>query len=164
MRPVSEHRRARPGHGLSRRKVLLVAAPLASLALLACGSSTRSVAAVCHVWDTEGLALHDKFDSAAQGEQSKGTEGLLAGLASIVGAPSELSRLMSQMADVAPESAAPDFETVASSFKKLSESEGKALTDPLGALGGNLVTALAASGSFNRVNGFLSTNCGIPSH
>jgi hypothetical protein len=142
----------------------LTAALFASLALFACGSATRSAGAVCHVWDTEGLALHDKFEADAQREHTSGTEGLLAGLISIIGGPNELSRLMSQMAAVAPETAAPDFETVADSFKKVSDSEGKALTNPLAAIGANLVTAISSSGSFKRVNEFLTSNCGIPHH
>jgi hypothetical protein len=134
----------------------------ACLFLAACGGSSRSVAAVCNVWDTEGLALHEKFESANKSARGEGAAGVLSALVSVIGAPNELARLMSQMAAVAPTSAEPDFEAVGTAFKKLSESEGKAFTDPLGALGGSLMESLAVSGSFTRVNGFLATNCGIP--
>jgi hypothetical protein len=133
-----------------------------SILITACSGSTRSIAAVCHVWDTDGLALHEKFEDAANGEKAGDAEGMIAGLVSIVGAPNELSRLMSEMAGVAPSSAEPDFEAVASSFKKLSESEGKALTDPLHTLGANIIDAVAVSGSYRRVDAFLAKNCGIP--
>jgi hypothetical protein len=118
---------------------------------------------VCHVWDTQGLDLHEKFEAADTAEKTKGTAGVIEGLASIIGAPNELARLMHQMADVAPSESEPDFESVASAFTKLSESEGKAITNPLGAIGGNIVEALSVSGSFNRVDSFLTHNCGIPS-
>lgn len=132
--------------------------------LYGCGGPGRSVAAVCHVWDTQGLALHDRFEAAAQNERNHGAEGLLSGLASLIGAPNELSKLMSEMADVAPGSSAHDFESVASAFEKVSESESKSLTNPLSALAGNLVNGLAVSGSFVRVDEFLGAHCGIPGH
>jgi hypothetical protein len=143
---------------------MLALALMICASLYACGGPGRSVAAVCHVWDTQGLALHDRFEAAAQNERSHGAEGLLSGLASLIGAPNELSRLMSEMADVAPESAARDFESVAGAFEKLSESESKSLTNPLSALAGNLVNGLAVSGSLVRVNEFLGAHCGIPGH
>lgn len=130
--------------------------------LVGCGDSGRSTAAVCKVWDTEGLALHEKFESANRNSRGHGATGILTALVSIIGAPNELARLMSQMSAVAPMSVQPDFEAVGTAFKKLSESESKAITDPLGALGSSLVESLSVSGSFARVNGFLVANCGIP--
>ena len=87
---------------------------------------------------------------------------MLSVLASAIGAPNELAHLMTAMANVAPPESQPDFETVAAAFKKLSESEGKAITDPLGAIAGDLVESAATSGSYERVDSFLATNCGIP--
>jgi hypothetical protein len=130
--------------------------------LYSCGGSTRSVAAVCHVWDTQGLALHEKYEAADTAEKTNGAAGVLSVLASAVGAPNELAHLMTAMANVAPPESQPDFESVASAFKRLSESEGKAITDPLGAIAGDLVESAATSGSFERVDSFLATNCGIP--
>ena len=142
----------------------MLAVTLPACVLLAACGSGRSVASVCHVWDTRGLALHDKFEAAAAGERAHGSAAMLSGLASIIGAPNELSKLMSEMADVAPADSQRDFESVASLFKKLSESESNSLTNPLGELAGNLVDGLAASGSIDRVNAFLRSNCGIPKH
>lgn len=127
-----------------------------------CGESTRSVAAVCHVWDTQGLALHEKYEAVNKAEKTSGAAGVLSVLASAIGAPNELAHLMTAMANVAPPESQPDFETVAAAFKKLSESEGKAITDPLGAIAGDLVESAATSGSYERVDSFLATNCGIP--
>jgi hypothetical protein len=144
-------------------RALVLAGVLGScLFLAACGGSGRSLTAVCKVWDTEGLALHEKFENANKSSGSQGAAGVLAALVSVIGAPNELARLMNQMAAVAPPNVQPDFEAVGTAFRKLSESESKAFTDPLGALGGSLVESLSVSGSFSRVNVFLGTNCGIP--
>lgn len=140
----------------------LAVAVAVSLLLSACGSPERSAAAVCKVWDTQGLALHEKFEHADSGANSAGGVGLIGALIAIFGAPNDLATLMQQMADVAPSNVEPDFKALASAFKKLSDSESKALTDPLGALGSNLVESFAISGSYNRVNAFLGSHCGIP--
>jgi hypothetical protein len=140
---------------------LTIAAAL--LGLLGCGGSGRSVAAVCNVWDTEGLALHEKFENVDEQAGGHASAAAIVGaLADVIGAPNELARLMHAMGAVAPTNIEPDFESVSSAFTKLSESEGKAITDPLGALLGNLVDSLAVSGSFTRVDAFLAKNCGIP--
>ncbi|MHB8533150.1 MAG: hypothetical protein ACYDC2_10565 [Solirubrobacteraceae bacterium] len=148
-----------------RRRFLAPALLLTCLVLSSCGGSGRSVAAVCKVWDAEGLALHDKFEQAdGQARGKPSASAVIGALASILGAPNELSRLMRQMGAVAPTDIAPDFESVSDGFKKVSESESKALTNPFGALAGNLVNSLAIAGSFTRVNAFLAKNCGIPTH
>jgi hypothetical protein len=127
-----------------------------------CGGPGRSTAAVCHVWDTQGLALHEKYEAAANAEKSGGAAGVISVLASAIGAPNELAHLMTQMAEVAPPESQSDFESLSSGLKKMSESEGKAVTDPLGAIAGNLVESAAIAGSYARVNAFILKNCGIP--
>jgi hypothetical protein len=87
---------------------------------------------------------------------------MLSSLVGLLGAPNDLATLMSQMAAVAPSSSEPDFTALAASFTKLSNAESQAVTDPLGALGSSLLSAVAVNGSFDRVNRFLSVNCGIP--
>lgn len=153
----SERTAGRPG-------ALLALALSTCLLLSSCGGSSRSVASVCHVWDTQGLSLHDKFEAADTAVRTSGTSGLLSALASVVGAPNELSKLMTEMANVAPHEAQGDFESVATAFKKLSESESESLKNPLEALGSNLVEGFAVSGSLSRVDTFLSVHCGIPQH
>lgn len=126
-----------------------------------CGGASRSVTAVCEVWDKEGLALHDKYVRADEGAK-RSTAGAIGALVSVIGAPNDLSRLMRQMGQVAPSEVAPDFEAMADSLKKVSETEGDAITNPFGALAKNLVGSIAVAGSAERVNSFLSRNCGIP--
>lgn len=145
--------------GRLRAAAVAVMLAAACLQLSGCGSG-RSVAAVCNVWDTEGLALHERYEHDAKNVKSFGS--MLTDLASVLGAPGELAHMMSRMAGVAPTEVQPDFESVAEAFKKLADSESTAIADPLGAIGGNLVDALSSEGSFSRVNAFISSNCGIP--
>lgn len=146
---------------VSRRIGAGLLALLLCAALESCGGPSRSVAAVCKVWDTEGLALHDKYVRAGEGAK-RSTAGALGALISLIGAPSDLARLMRQMGQVAPSEVAPDFEAMADSLKKVSETEGDAITNPFGALAKNLVGSIAVAGSVERVNSFLGRNCGIP--
>jgi hypothetical protein len=117
---------------------------------------------VCQVWDKQGLALHNQFVQLDQSESSGGAAGMLAALVGLLGAPNDLATLMSQMAAVAPSNIEPDFAALASSFTKLSNAEGDMLSDPLGTLASNVVDAAAVSGSYDRVNAYLSQYCGIP--
>jgi hypothetical protein len=164
-RPVNDEARLQMSKGarVSRSKTALVILMLGGCtSFVGCGGSTRSAAAVCNVWDTQGLALHERYEAVDQAEKTSGANGVLSVLTSAIGAPNELARLMTQLADVAPPESQPDFEAVASAFKKLSESEGKAITDPLGAIADDLVESAATSGSYERVDSFLAKNCGIP--
>lgn len=158
MPPANSRGRLRPSPRLGPAVIALAVCA----SLFGCGDYTRSVAAVCRVWDARGLALHERYEAVAKAEKTNGTAGVLSALASAIGAPNELAHLMTEMANVAPSESQPDFEAVASAFKKLSESEGKAITDPLGAIAGNLVESAATSGSYVRVDSFLAKNCGIP--
>jgi hypothetical protein len=144
------------------RTVALACFVAAASLVSACGGSSRSAAAVCKVWDTQGLALHNKFVALDRAQASGGASGMLSSLVGLLGAPNDLATLMSQMAAVAPSSSEPDFTALAASFTKLSNAESQAVTDPLGALGSSLLSAVAVNGSFDRVNRFLSVNCGIP--
>jgi hypothetical protein len=122
------------------------------------------VAAVCKVWDSEGLALHDKWEATDRAERTGGSTAMLGAIVNLIRAPNDIAHLMHEMGEVAPTSASHDFESLASAFEKLSDSESKALTNPLAALGGSLVESLAIAGPYDRVNSFLSANCGIPGH
>jgi hypothetical protein len=133
-----------------------------AVALGGCGGSTRSVAAVCHVWDSQGLALYNKYAQADHGIQNGGTAGLFKGIVDLVAAPNDLAVLFDRMAAVAPESTAPDFNALASALHKEVDNIGQDATNPLAGIASGLVSGLAMSGSYDRVNQFLTANCGIP--
>ncbi|MGD0197235.1 MAG: hypothetical protein ABSC56_04935 [Solirubrobacteraceae bacterium] len=118
----------------------------------------RSVEAVCHVWDTNGLALHNQLAQSGTNASSDP----LAALGNLTGAAGQVGGLMSQMAAVAPSDVEPDFQELATAFNQLQSSEGSGLSDPLAALGSAVVTGFSVQGATNAVNQFLATNCGIP--
>jgi hypothetical protein len=146
-------------------RIALVALLAAVAAWLSsCGGSSRSNAAVCKVWDEQGLALHDKFEATDREERTGGSKAMLNAIVNLIGAPGDIAHLMGEMGEVAPAPIEQDFESLATAFKKMSDSEATAVTDPLAALGGNLVESLTVVGPYHRVDAFLAANCGIPGH
>ncbi len=138
------------------RKCLIPAVTviLASTVFTACGGgSVRSAAAVCHVWDTSAVALHNKYAKDAQ--SGNGLESFL----DVITAPNDLATLMDQMSAVAPTNIEPDFQALADAFHKASSVSGGDITDPLGAIASGLINGLAVSGSEQRVNSYLEANC-----
>jgi len=134
-----------------------------AIGVAGCGNS-RSAAAVCRVWDNDGAALHNKYtnDGNQFSGQSSGLAGPLAAIGDLITAPSQLADLFSKMAAVAPNAIEPDFESIASTFKDEQKEEGEALSNPLEALGSGLLNAVESGGAYDRVNAYLSANCGIP--
>jgi hypothetical protein len=129
---------------------------MACLSLSGCGTTpNRSVAAVCHVWQTQAVALHNQYARDAAGEP-------LLSVIDLIRAPDDLANLMDNMAAVAPTNIEPDFAALATTFHQVSASEGQAFTDPLGAALGNFVSVIAISGSYQRVNYYIWTNCSGP--
>jgi hypothetical protein len=139
---------------LTRATAIAAMFAISAVGLSAC-SPPRSVAAVCHVWDTQALALHNQYQAESDNVSAQSLGDLFA-------APANLGRLMGNMAAVAPVGIEADFQALQQAFSQIASSEGQAFTDPLAALGDGLVTSLAVSGSYDRVDSFLSANCGIP--
>jgi hypothetical protein len=134
----------------------LAAVCLLLVAALTSGCSdgvSRSAAAVCKVWNTDAVALHNKYAHDAQGSLSVGS------VADLIAAPNDMAVLMEKMAAVAPNSIEPDFNALATAFHQESASESKAVIDPLGALASGLVGGLAVSGSEKHVDQYLQSNC-----
>jgi hypothetical protein len=147
-----------------RREILasvLVALPLAVTAVTLAGCSsgtTRSAASVCGVWQTQAVALHSKYASDA----ANTSKNPLRSLIDLIRTPNDLAVLMDNMGAVAPMSIEPSFDAVGAFFDRLSSSESKAMTDPLGAIIGNFVPGLEVSGPYQRVNQYIWVNCHGP--
>ena len=138
-----------------------------SLMLGGCGSagaSTRSATAVCHVWDTEGLALHNRYvaDGRAFSGSSPPAAAALGAIGDLISSPSQLALLLTDMANVAPPAIEGSFQQLAQSFNEQQKALGDALSNPLGALGDGLLNALGSSGAVQRVDNYLSAHCGVP--
>lgn len=134
-----------------------------SLFVVGCGTPSRSVSAVCHVWDTNGLQYHNQLAAMdAQMTNDPNWSSALTALLDIVAAPHNLSILYAQMANVAPEGNEPDFQAVSDFFEQAAKAESQEITDPLAAMGNGLLSSLEDAGSFTRTDDFLDQNCGIP--
>lgn len=178
-RPCSCHRSARadergargrallppqgPATFIRRALVGIAGAGLLTVLLASCGTS-RSAAAVCHVWDTEGLALHKEYvkDGQALSQTQHFSVGSLTAIGDLISSPSQLGSLFSDMAAVAPQPIEHDFTNLADSYKNEQQNLGNALANPLGALGAGLIDGIGSMGSAQRVNNYLAAHCGIP--
>jgi hypothetical protein len=128
------------------------------VALAACGSPTRSVAAYCSYFYGTGGQLRNRW---IQSTNSAG-QNPFAALSSVFADLPEAANFLHQLSLRAPEDIAPDVQTLADALKRIPEQAGAAATDPLGALAGGLVNGLATSGAEQRVNTYTLHNCGAP--
>jgi hypothetical protein len=144
-----------PFRGASSALVIVIVLG-AGIPLTACSSNPRSAAAVCHVWTTQAVPLHDQYAK----DSSAGLS--LASIIDLVGVPDQLANLMGSMGAVAPEPIEGDFQILQSAFQKEASSMGQAVTDPLGALVGGVVNGLSTAGSYTRVNQYIEDNCTGP--
>ncbi len=129
-----------------------------ALLVSGCFWDNRSAGAVCHVWDTDGLALHNHLEV----NQSHAQQNPIAALAQVAAAPGEVGDLMAKMAAVAPSDVEPSFQQLAEAFHQVGQNEGTAAVNPLAGLANGLANAFAAQGAADNVNQFLAHNCGIP--
>lgn len=145
--------------GRLRVSVCLLAVAGSCLLLTACGGSapTRSVAAYCSYFYGEGGKLRERWEGA-----SGDAENPIAGMSSVFQDIPEAADFLHQLSLRAPEDIAPEVQALADALDHLSEQEGSAMSDPLGALAGGLMEGLAASGSEQRVNEYTLKHCGPP--
>ncbi len=145
----------------ARRSGLCLAAlaATASLMLSACGGPTRSVAAYCSYFYGQGSALRNRW---IQADKSTG-QSPFGELSSIFSALPEAAGFLHELSLRAPEDIAPDVQILAEALKHVSEQEGSAATDPLGALAGGLVDGLETSGPEQQVNEYTEQHCHPPS-
>jgi hypothetical protein len=141
-----------------RRVPVVIVLVVAGVLVVRHFDSGRSVQAVCHVWDTDGATLHANFTQ----EGASASSDPLGSLANLASAPAQIGTLMNEMAAVAPSDVEPDFQSLGSALNQVSANEGDALSDPLAALGDDLVAGLSTQQAVDNVNQFLASNCGIP--
>lgn len=141
---------------MSRAIILVVVIAGVVLAVRHFDQSGRSAAAVCEVWDTDGVALHNSFQHPSR------SDGGLSGLAQLAGAPGALGDLMAKMAAVAPSDVEPAFQELADTFHSIGAGEGSGVSDPLSVLISGFAAGASAQAAVQQVNQFLLTNCGTP--
>jgi hypothetical protein len=86
----------------------------------------------------------------------------LGGIALLLGAQGDLAAFFKGLADHSPDEIKADVEAVAMAFESSADRAGDSFSDPLGALGGNLLAGLGAMGPMSRVDTYVQDNCGAP--
>lgn len=123
----------------------------------------RSAAAVCEVFETEGAALHDRFEESADSlSRDQDGDQLLSGIAELIAAPGRFAHLMDKMAAVAPKDVEPAFAALADAFRKVAENAGENATNPIGAIASGVLTGAQVQGQWEEANRLLSENCARP--
>lgn len=136
---------------------VLVLVPSAAL-LTGCGGPTRSVASYCSYFYGEGGQLRERWIKYSDSESNNP----FGELSSVFANLPEAANFMHQLSLRAPETIAPDVQTLSEAVKRVSEQMGAAATDPLGALAGGMMDGLETNGAEQRVNDYTLKNCGAP--
>ena len=124
----------------------------------ACGSD-RSPQAYCTAFYDKAAPIRQSYVTA----DAQASTDPLGSLVKVISAPGDLASIFDGMVPHAPDDIKSDTVAVRDSFKHLNDSLGKALTNPLAALGGNLMVALTSAGAFQRVSAYLDTHCPVNS-
>jgi hypothetical protein len=138
-----------------------VAAGLAMLTLLlfGCGGSDRSPEAYCRAFYETAAPIRQTYVEADQEMESDPLQSIV----TLLGSPGDLQVVFNSMVSHAPDDIKADTEAVRDAMAKEQEAIGEELSDPLGALGKGLGAGLTSSGSFLRVERYLSEHCPVDS-
>lgn len=136
---------------------------VAALCLLAGGiagcAEERSATAYCDTYDAGFAQIKDDYPEIDQYE-SRDDQNPLTMLLSLTGAYGDIVALIGDMSEVAPDEIRTDTERVHETMQSSIDNAGDVLSDPLGALGGQLVAGIASSGAFERMDAFTVQHCG----
>ena len=136
---------------------MLVLVPGAAL-LAGCGGPTRSVASYCSYFYGEGGQLRERWIKSSDNDSNNP----FGELSSVFADLPEAASFMHELSLRAPETIAPDVQTLSEAVKRVSEQMGAAATDPLGALAGGVMDGMETSGAEQRVNAYTEQHCGAP--
>lgn len=141
------------------RAALIGAALILGGLLLAGCSGTRSAAAVCQVFATDGVAFHNHYEQEAKTTNQSSALGTLA---DVMVAPSRIAVLMDKMDAVAPSDIEPAFKVVADTFHTAAKNQGSAALNPIGSLFSDLSLGLGSHQAFSEVDAYLADHCPRP--
>ena len=111
----------------------------------------RTTAEFCSVYKQQ----KEQYLSAYGQPTSNG----LQDLANMVGAMSDWVPIFERLDQVAPLSIEPDVHTILDSLKQQEQAAGQEFSNPLGALGSALESAMMSSSSWGRLSTFIEKNC-----
>lgn len=124
-----------------------------SAAAIACGDDGRTSEAFCTTLDDGIAAMGANLDTIDEGDF---VSELGAGAANL----GEFTRVVHRLADVAPDEIRTDMEQAAEAWTAEAEALGQAASDPLGALGAGLSSAVFNAGFYAAVDDFALDRCG----
>jgi hypothetical protein len=132
---------------------------LVAAALLGCGGDERSPEAYCRAFYTKAAPIRQGYIDANKNVEQNPLDAIV----KVLSAPGDMVVIFDGMVDHAPDDIRSDTEEVRESFKKMQESMGDAVSDPLGALGGGIIRSLSSAGSYERVDAYLNQHCPVDS-
>jgi hypothetical protein len=146
---------------VSSALLTLVATGASVLALSACGNSSdeRSPEAYCRAFYTKAAPIRQGYVDASANMDADP----LTGIVKLLQAPGDMQSIFDGMVDHAPDDIKSDTAQVRDSFKKMADTEGEALSNPLLAAGKGLINSLTSAGAFERVDAYLATHCPVSS-
>lgn len=148
---------------LGARVAAVTVAGLLLFGVGGCGGDERSVESFCEVWKREATALHDRYEATADAVEADAS-GLaaLGALGDVAGVTTELAIVFTKLEEVAPDDIRVEVAEVRDAMKQQSEATAQLAADPLGTIGGSFFRMLGVSGPLERVDGYISANCGNP--
>jgi len=130
-----------------------------AVAVTGCGGPERSAEAYCKAFYSKAAPIRQGYIDAGQTAK---TDPLGATL-KLLQAPGDFVSILDAMVDHAPDAIKSDTVEVRDSLKKVQDTMGQALSNPLGALGGGLAASLTSAGAYRRVNEYLNEHCPVNS-
>jgi hypothetical protein len=124
----------------------------------------RSVESFCSTYWDQKEAYLDKYATRSQQVAAAGEQdpllGVIGGLGSSIEAMGDVVIIFEKLDKVAPDDIEPDVAAIRDALKESVNNAGEAVSNPLAALAGGLMSGLATMGSWQRLGDYVVTNCG----
>jgi len=135
-----------------------LALSVVSIGLGGCSSETRSVTAYCQTFYQKGTQLRSQFQGAANNM----SRNPLAGIVSLLTAPSQLATFFGELDKVAPPEIEPQVAQIQQAFQQEVDNATKDITNPVGGIISGLASAIATGPAWTQVGSWTGANCGPP--
>jgi hypothetical protein len=119
-----------------------------------CGED-RSAEAYCRAFYAKAAPIRQSYVDQNQRVESDPFGSMI----KLLQAPGDLASIFDSMVDHAPDEIKSDTVIVRDSFKQMQDTMGKAVSNPLEAMGAGLVSSLSSGGALERVDAYLSAHC-----
>lgn len=123
-----------------------------------CGGEGRSVSAYCDYFFDQGAELRERY----VGLRADFDTDPLTAMAQALAGPTELGMFLAELAKRAPDDIAPDVEIMAETMGGATDRAASGAGEPVSAMGGGLLSALASAPAVDRVDRYTREHCGPP--